>query len=413
MALAISGLFVLATLPCGAFLVRSNDFLDANKASTVGRQRPTPLYSASTFEDPSHQDVSCEILNVTGDAMSAKAILVRAEDDDDVDCLPPGATPTLKMIFLVSDATGVTARSTLLKSLAQFDSCADDLGGLENNNVDGETDGLFGDTCDVQSRTFTFIRSTSALSQILQSAKEKEACVLYTLADPVLRRYTAQVCREEKIHNVDLMGPALDMLGGFLGKEPFGIPARFEGRNKRRALGDSYYQRMDAVEFCLKADDGQAPWLLSEADVVIVGVSRSGKTPLSVVLAQTMSLKTANIPLVLEVPPPTQLLEQVDPRRVFCLTIAPTQLKKIRSSRLERRNVRAVEAMNEATEASQSTYADRNYLLKDLQSARRLAQQHNWTEIDVTGRAVEETATIIVEIFNERFQQNVSPNSLR
>lgn len=237
---------------------------------------------------------------------------------------------------------------------------------------------------------------------------------MFTLADSNLRQVARQHCYENGIPHSDLMGPSLDVLANFLDREPLGIPARFEGGNhKRRALGDAYYQRMDAVEFCLKADDGQSPWLLPEADVVIVGVSRSGKTPLSVVLSQTMALKVANIPLVLEVPPPTQLLEQVDPRRVFCLTIAPTQLRKIRSSRLERRNVRSVEQQYEAPDQAQSKYADRNYLLKDLQSARSLAQKYNWTEIDVTGRAVEETATLIVELYNERFQEKISANSLR
>jgi len=240
---------------------------------------------------------------------------------------------------------------------------------------------------------------------------------MYTLADPVLRQYAMKTCKESGVPHIDLMGPALDVLGGFLEREPQGISGRFETKSPvRRTLGDSYYQRMDAVEFCLKADDGQSPWLLPEADIIIVGVSRSGKTPLSVVLSQTMSLKVANIPLVLEVPPPSQLVEEVDPRRVFCLTIAPTQLRKIRSSRLERRNVRKVENQNKNSailDRGKSNYADRNYLLKDLQSARKLAQEHNWTEIDVTGRAVEETATIIVELFNERFEGELSPNSLR
>lgn len=373
------------------------------------RSRHSPQTLDLSVEDQSSQDVDYEILNMTESAVSARAILYRPEDDD-IDCTPPGVAPTTRMVFLVSDATGVTARSTLLKSLAQFDTCADDIGGSDDGY--GEAD-MFGDACDVQSRTFTFIRSTSALSQILQTAKEKDACVMYTLADGELRRFAADLCGEKGILHVDLMGPALDILGDHLGKKPYGIPARFQGSSRRRTLGDSYYKRMDAVEFCLKADDGQSPWLLSEADVVIVGVSRSGKTPLSVVLSQTMSLKVANIPLVLEVPPPAELLEEVDPRRVFCLTIAPTQLRKIRTSRLERRNVRKVEAKNEASGSSQSNYADRNYLLKDLQNARMLAQKHNWTEIDVTGVSVEETATIIVEMFNERFEQNVSPNTLR
>jgi regulator of PEP synthase PpsR (kinase-PPPase family) len=160
------------------------------------------------------------------------------------------------------------------------------------------------------------------------------------------------------------------------------------------------------VEFTLKADDGQSPWLLPEADIVLVGVSRSGKTPLSVVLSQTMSLKVANIPLVVEVPPPKQLLEQVDPNRVFCLTIAPSELRKIRTSRLERRGIKKIEEKYEMSSihaSSSSNYADRSYLLKDLANARKLSEEQGWAEVDVTGRAVEETATLIMELFSQRF----------
>jgi regulator of PEP synthase PpsR (kinase-PPPase family) len=126
-----------------------------------------------------------------------------------------------------------------------------------------------------------------------------------------------------------------------------------------------------------------------------------------------MALKVANIPLVVGIPPPMQLLESVDPRRIFCLTISPSQLRRIRTSRLERRNVKAIEAKYEVNEERQSTYNDRAYLLKDLKNARELSQRHNWTEIDVTGRAVEETGAIIVELYNERFESQFPPNSLR
>lgn len=339
------------------------------------------------------------------------------DDDpyDDVECLPPGRH---KVVFLVSDATGVTARSMLLKSLVQFDLfCAEDAAGT---GIGG------GGCCPVQTRTFTFIRSKAALSQILAAAREKNACVMYTLADPGLREYAAAYCTNEVnndgsggvIQNIDLMGPSLDILGSFLGQAPMGtstedaaaqqIP-RIRKRRRKMMLGDSYYRRVDAVEFCLKADDGQAPWLLPEADIVLVGVSRSGKTPLSVLLSQTMALKVANIPLVVQVQPPSQLLDRntVDPRRVFCLTISPNELGKIRRRRIERTvqgstSVGEGEA-NSNVNMNNNKYADRAYLLRDLIHARQLSHRHNWTEVDVTGRAIEETATVIVELYNERF----------
>lgn len=353
------------------------------------------------------------------------------DDDSEASCLPPGRLPRVKRIFLISDATGVMSRSILLKSLAQFDTCADEKapyatksnatsgdsdgdGGGEDYNDDDENFGSVAGTCDVRTRTFTFVRTQQSLSQILRKAKDREACVMYTIAGSALRDFAAEECRKLGLLHVDLIGPTLNALSGFLDEEPLGIPALFLGSKERQGggkskilsnLSDSYYQRIDAVEFCLKADDGQAPWLLPEADIVLVGVSRSGKTPLSVVLSQTMSLKVANTPLVMEVPPPIQLLEEVDPKRVFCLTISPSELRRIRTNRLEKRGVKDMEAKLQEKNIAipKSNYADRNYILKDLNSVRQLCQKHNWTEIDVTGRAVEETATSIVELFNQRF----------
>merc|ERR1711957_841140 len=175
----------------------------------------------------------------------------------------------------------------------------------------------------------------------------------------------------------------------------------------RVSLNADYFRRIDAVEFTLKADDGQAPWLLKEADVVIVGVSRTGKTPLSVILSQMMGWKVGNVPLVLEVAAPKQLLNttEIDSRRVFCLTINPKELKRIRETRLQMRGVKEQEDRMIAkvgSEITRSNYADRNYMLRDLQSARNLCKAQNWTEIDVTGRAIEETAVLISELISER-----------
>lgn len=404
-----------------AFVVRTA----TAKHSLANSHKPTTSLTAVILQShaslPDEHGGNGDFDNLDGisptNSTTSSFVFVRPDEEEST-CLPPGRLPELKLIFLVSDATGVTARSTLLKSLAQFDTCTEDYAAFDdsNNNRSNEGDSddesmLFGGTCDVRTRTFTFIRSPQALTQILLAAQTKKACVMYTMADPELRGVAQAFCTQHAIPHVDLMGPSLTVLGSFLEKEPLGIPSRLSTRTTRKShyLGDSYYRRIDAVEFALKADDGQSPWLLPEADIVLVGVSRSGKTPLSVVLSQTMSLKVANIPLVMEVPPPPQLLQQVDPNRIFCLTIAPSELRKIRTNRLERRGVKRVEDNQQQLEGTsmnaipKSNYADRNYLLRDLANARKLSEQHNWTEIDVTGRAVEETATFIVELFTERF----------
>jgi regulator of PEP synthase PpsR (kinase-PPPase family) len=212
---------------------------------------------------------------------------------------------------------------------------------------------------------------------------------------------------------VDLLGPTLGGLSTFLDRDPIGRPLSLlpkqQSSSLRRGVGlsDSYYQRIAAMEFTLKADDGQAPWLLAEADVILVGVSRTGKTPLSVVLSQSMGLKVANIPLVLEVPPPKELLDvaAIDPDRIFCLTIAPSELKRIRTTRLERRNVKKVEERYAAAAAAtrkkrmststsringgyddndddkvhRSNYNDRAYVMNDLRNARDLSAKYGWT----------------------------------
>jgi regulator of PEP synthase PpsR (kinase-PPPase family) len=215
-----------------------------------------------------------------------------------------------RLIFLISDATGVTARSTLLKALTQFD-------GLYNDDTDTDVDpdadvdddhhdtheyhdsnqddnsvpdGSSSSTSSssttrvtIRTRTFTFIRSQSTLTQILQKAKEKDACIIYTFADESLRTYVQEFALANSVPAVDLVGPSLAVLSQFLSKRPLGItPSSLQKNHNSIYLGDSYYRRINAVEFALKADDGQSPWLLQEADIILVGVSRSGKTPCKV-----------------------------------------------------------------------------------------------------------------------------------
>jgi len=269
--------------------------------------------------------------------------------------------------------------------------------------------------CDVKTRVFTFIRSEEALASVIKTAQEKEAMAVFTLVDLDLREKCLRMCELSNVEAVDLLGPTLTTMSNFLGKSPTGLPQSIMMERKqpakRVALSDSYYRRIEAVEFTLKADDGQSPWLLEEAEVIIVGVSRTGKTPLSVILSQTQGLKVANIPLVLECPPPKELfdLEKVDPRRVFCLSIAPTTLRQIRTTRLERRNVHEIEEKHSLVDEhsqAKSNYADRAYIMKDLKNVRDLALDNGWTQIDVTGRAVEETASYICELLKERFEQH-------
>ena len=157
-------------------------------------------------------------------------------------------------------------------------------------------------------------------------------------------------------------------------------------------------QRQEAIDFTMKTDDGMSPRLLHQADVILLGVSRAGKTPLSILIATTTGLKTANIPLVLELDPPKQLTEdkRIDPKRVFCLTVQAEFLQRIRTTRLRRE-------LKKQLGQGRSKYADQDYVKKDLAKAKQLCEEFGFTEIDVTGRAIEETASLIVSKMKERF----------
>ena len=157
---------------------------------------------------------------------------------------------------------------------------------------------------------------------------------------------------------------------------------------------DEDSERSGALDYTMKTDDGMSPRLLQAADVVLLGVSRAGKTPLSLLLSQTKGVKVANIPLVLEVPPPRQLF-QVDPRRVFCITQQAEHLEHVRKNRLRRELKKRV--------GPRSTYADMDYVKRDLDNAKELSREHGYTIIDITDRAMEEAASLIMSKLRERF----------
>uniref|UniRef100_A0A7S1FX36 Pyruvate, phosphate dikinase regulatory protein n=1 Tax=Corethron hystrix TaxID=216773 RepID=A0A7S1FX36_9STRA len=321
------------------------------------------------------------------------------EDENESDCdirLKFGSSR--RPVFLISDSTGIMARTALQSCLAQFP-CDERY--VERANSEDMANRL---PCDVRTRTYPFVKDEENLLAIVETAQKSRAMIFFTLADPELRAKVRSLCAASETPFVDLLGPSLDAMSSFLGQSPLGTP-RPRDVTKRATLSDSYFKRIEAMEFTLRADDGQAPWLLEAAEVVIVGVSRTGKTPLSVILSQTQGLRVANIPLVQEVKAPEELFDanKVDPDRVFCLTIAPNELKKIRSTRLER------SAMNTMSDnislldgEGKSNYADRAYVMKDLRNARELSIEHGWEMIDVTGRAVEETASYICELLKNR-----------
>lgn len=263
-------------------------------------------------------------------------------------------------IFIVSDGTGDTAEKVVRAGLLQF------RGYL------------------VHLQLFPTIITLSELAQIVQRARDENALLVTTLVRTEMRSAVHEMAREQDVQLVDLLGNLLGSLGHFLGVQPEGIP------NRMHQTDADYFRRVEAVEFTVKADDGKEPRLLRKADIILVGVSRTSKTPLSVFLAHK-GFRVSNVPIVLDQDPPPELYE-LDQRRIFGLMIDPESLRDIRRQRLETMRV-----------ASRTNYDDMGYILAELDWCEDIFRQHpEWPVIDVTRRAVEETAAIILRIMGER-----------
>lgn len=267
---------------------------------------------------------------------------------------------TPRPIYIVSDGTGDTAEKVVRAGLLQF------RGYL------------------VHLQLFPNITNPDELTPIVARAADEGALLVITLVRAQMRAQAHTLAEEHRVTVVDLLGNLLGQLGVFLDVQPEGIPGRMH-----QADAD-YFRRVEAVEFTVKADDGKEPRLLHHADIVLVGVSRTSKTPLSVFLAHK-GFKVSNVPVVLEQDLPEEV-HRLDQRRIFGLTIDPESLRDIRRQRLE--TMRMLQRTN---------YDDMDYILAELEWCEDIFRQHpRWPVIDVTRKAVEETAAFILRIMGER-----------
>jgi regulator of PEP synthase PpsR (kinase-PPPase family) len=270
------------------------------------------------------------------------------------------ADPQGKRIDILSDSTGETAEKVVRAAMLQFP----------------HSGGMI--------RLHTRIRTKEAARPVLERAAKDGALIVFTVVSPELREYIHQQSYELKIEALDLIGSLIGKLGTFLDRQPINMPSAM------LPLSDEYFRRIEAVEFTVKSDDGKEPRNFRKADLVLVGVSRTSKTPLSTLLAQR-GLKVANLPIVLGIEPPPEL-EQAPQDRVVGLTIEVNQLVEIRKARLKQ--------LGMPTDAS---YGLLEQVKEELSYAQRLFAKHpHWPVIDVTGRAIEETAVIILESLKER-----------
>ena len=268
--------------------------------------------------------------------------------------------PLPQPMFVMSDGTGETGERVLRAALRQF------RGHL------------------VHVRSYPHVSSPDDVDALFRRAAARDAMVVSTLVTPEMREAAERCASEHQVRHVDLLATLIGQMEAFLQRSAVGVAGLLHQADA------SYFRRVEAVEFTVKADDGKEPRMLRQADIILVGVSRTSKTPLSTFLAHK-GFKVGNIPIVLDKPLP-ELLRNVDTRRVFALTIHPEVLRTIRHTRL--RTLGAPGLIN---------YDDPDYILAELEYAQDLFRAHpEWPVIDVTNKAVEETAGIILRIYEDR-----------
>ncbi|MCO4769862.1 MAG: kinase/pyrophosphorylase [Deltaproteobacteria bacterium] len=275
-------------------------------------------------------------------------------------------------IFVVSDSSGTTGEQLIRAALAQFENFL------------------------VNIRTYPHVTEARRAEAVVRLASRQNALVFYTLVKPEVHAALGSACEAHDVVSFDLMGPLLLTLADYLGgREARGIPGA------RTSLSAEYFRRIEAVEFTVKHDDGAEPRHLRNSDIVLTGVSRTSKTPVSTYLAQK-GWKVANVPLVLGIDPPPELYE-VDQSKIFGLTIEPEALHAIRMARIR----------NLGLDAS-SNYGHLEHILMELEYAHEIFRQNpTWPVVDVTSRAVEETATVILKIHDERSKVRTRETTIR
>lgn len=258
-------------------------------------------------------------------------------------------------IFVLSDGTGQTGKRVLEAALLQFD-------------------------LPVMIIRIPHVRSVEQVNEVVADAVRSHSMIVYTLVSVELRQAVHIAGMERGVIVVDLLGGLLSKLQDFLHRTPWGRPGLLYQTDA------GYYQRVDAMEYTVQHDDGQKVDDLSDADLVLVGPSRTSKTPVSFYLAYR-GWKVANVPIVLGLEPPEPLRE-LDPRKVVGLTTDPQRLALIRQERLK----------NMGAQASSATYADLRHIQQEVRYSLRLCKMHRWPVVNVTGKAVEETAHEVINL---------------
>ncbi|WP_150004282.1 pyruvate, water dikinase regulatory protein [Iodidimonas muriae] len=262
-------------------------------------------------------------------------------------------------LHLVSDSTGETLEAMAKAALVQFE------------NVRAEK------------HMWPMVRTPRQMERIMEFVEDRPGLVMYTLVNEDIRRELTRRCAALNIPHVSVLDPVIESLGQFLGARSRGLPGR------QHEMDRHYFDRIDALHFTMAHDDGQLATGLMSADIILVGVSRTSKTPTSIYLANK-GFKTANVPFVPNAPLPPELEGPLD-ALVVGLTASPDRLVQVRTNRL--RTIK---------EAPSTSYVDMQAIKEEVLACRRLCSAHQWPVIDVTRRSIEETAAAVLRLHSAR-----------
>ena len=263
------------------------------------------------------------------------------------------------IVHLISDSTGETVTHVARACLVQFDDI------------------------DFEEKAWPMVRTAEQVNEILSTIEKQGGFVLYTFVDQDIAKQLNDGCLRLHVPCVPVLDPVVSAFGKFLDAE---ILARPGGQH---VMDAEYFGRIDAIQFALTHDDGQSFWDLQQADVILLGVSRTSKTPTCIYLANR-GIKAANVPIVLGCPIPEQIFE-VENSLIIGLTKDPKRLVEIRRQRLR------LLGQDENTD-----YVNIDAVSQEINEARRLCNKHNWPMINVSRRSIEETAAQILQLYQNR-----------
>jgi len=242
---------------------------------------------------------------------------------------------------------------------------------------------------------YPLVRSRKQLTNVIETISQDPGIVLFTIADPELSEFLEVECRELGIPCVSVLEPIFQTFQSYLGKPT----KRIVGA--QHALDSEYFSRIDALNFTMLHDDGVIPENIEEADLILLGISRTSKTPTSIYLANR-GIKTANIPLVPGIDLPDVVLSAEKPL-IVTLIASTDRIQQVRQNRLLELN---------ASDYG-SSYADRASIAEELAQARKLSGKHGWPLIDVSRKSIEETAAAILALHAKHVNKDPSKKELK